>query len=209
VALTFDDGPDPDSTRSVLAALEGAGVTATFFVLSERALRHRDVVLEVISAGHEIALHGPDHRRLTRLSLDEVRRCLRESKNAVEDLTGQRMRWFRPPFGSQSIGTYRAARRVGLEPVVWTAEGEDWIAQPADQIARRVMRSIRPGGVVLLHDALAADPTGPPAIDPLQDQRTQVANAVVRDLREGGLEPTSVGDLVSRGRVRRTAWFRP
>ena len=209
VALTFDDGPDPVSTPLVLAALAQQQVQATFFMLSGRAVRHPDIVREVLRAGHEVALHGPDHRRLTSLSAQETVHCLRESKYRLEEVAGQPVRWFRPPFGSQTLATFRATRDAGLVSVVWTTEGEDWVCQPPEQIASRVLETLRPGGVVLLHDAIAGDPRDPPPDDPLRDLRGEIATAVVDKLRLAHLQPTALGDLLASGRARHTAWFRP
>ena len=74
VGLTFDDGPDPDVTPAVLDVLAAAGVRSTFFVLTDRAARHPDLVRRAVREGHEIGLHGPDHRRLTTRPVAEVRR---------------------------------------------------------------------------------------------------------------------------------------
>ncbi len=209
VALTIDDGPDPDATPQVLDALADGGATATFFLLVDRAERHPDLVRAVVDAGHEVGLHGLDHRRLTTLDRADVRRSLTVSKARLAAVAGVEVRWFRPPFGSQSVGTYVAARRAGLMPVVWNAEGEDWVDQPAAVVADRVMERLRPGGIILLHDGLAGDPREPETPDPLAAVRGDVFAHTLANLRAEGLRATTVGDLVSSGRVRRTAWFRP
>ena len=209
VGLTFDDGPDPSSTPLVLAALAHAGVSATFFMLTERAERHRPLVKEIVAAGHEVGLHGPDHQRLTSLGASAVQHRLVGARHLLEDLTQNPVRWFRPPFGSQSLSTYVAIRRAGLAPVVWSAEGEDWVSQPPSCVAARVMAPLRPGGIVLLHDALAGDPREPSKPDPLRDIRGDVAAAVLNGLVARDLKGTTIGNLVAQGRPHLTAWFRP
>jgi peptidoglycan/xylan/chitin deacetylase (PgdA/CDA1 family) len=209
VALTFDDGPDPEVTPAVLDALAAGGATATFFVLVDRAVHHPDLVRRAASEGHEIALHGADHRRLTTLDAAEVRDSIRRARAELELLAGTGVRWFRPPFGSQSVRSYAAARRAGLVPVVWTAEGEDWVDQPAATVADRLVARLRPGGVALLHDGLAGDPRERAAPDPLHDVRGEIVTQVLDRLAVRGWRGTTVGQLVAGGRVRRTAWFRP
>ena len=114
--------------------------------------------MDVVAAGHEVALHGVDHQRLTTLSSQEVQERLVRGKAVLEEVSGTGVRWFRSPYGAQNVGTYRAIRRAGLHSVVWTAAGEDWVAQDPSDVAPRLMESLKGGGIVLLHDALAGDP---------------------------------------------------
>jgi peptidoglycan/xylan/chitin deacetylase (PgdA/CDA1 family) len=209
VGLTFDDGPDPVSTPQVLASLERAGATATFFMLAERVSRHPEIVRDVVGAGHEVALHGIDHQRLTALSPQEVHDRVVRGKAILEEVSGTTVRWFRSPHGAQKVGTYRAIRRAGLIPVVWTAAGQDWVAQDPAEVAPRLMTSLRPGGIVLLHDALAGDPREAECPDPLQRVRGEMTDSVLAALADKGWAGVSVGELVAVGAAHRTAWFRP
>jgi peptidoglycan/xylan/chitin deacetylase (PgdA/CDA1 family) len=154
VALTFDDGPDPASTPAFLAALDRLGWRATFFMLGGMADRDPGLAREVADAGHEIALHGYEHVSHLRRAPTRVDDDLRRGLDVVADATGQRPRWFRPPYGHLSAGTCLAARRLGLRTVLWTAWGRDWTARatPAG-VAATVARGLRPGGTVLLHDS--------------------------------------------------------
>lgn len=206
VALTFDDGPDPVATPAVLDALARAGATATFFVLVERAEADRDLIARVRAGGHEIGLHGIDHTRLTTLAPAEVERRVREGRERLEVVTGVPVRWFRPPFGSQSIATYRAARRAGVDVVAWAAEGADWEGAPPREIAARLLARVEPGTVLLLHDGLVPDPPDAPV--PVVD-RGEVASAVLEGLAARGVRGQSVGELTAAHKIARTAWFRP
>lgn len=209
VGLTYDDGPDPVSTPAVLAALEQTGTKATFFMLSARAARHPGIVMDVVAAGHEVALHGVDHQRLTRLGSREVQERLVRGRAVLEEVSGQRIRWFRSPHGAQNVGTYRAIRRAGLHSVVWTAAANDWVAQDHSEVAPRLMESLTGGGIALLHDALAGDPRLPEEPDPLRDVRGDITTSVLDALRSANLVGTTVGNLVEAGAPHRTAWFRP
>jgi peptidoglycan/xylan/chitin deacetylase (PgdA/CDA1 family) len=207
VALTYDDGPEPGDTDAVLAALADAGVTATFFQLVYRAERHPEMVRSIVEAGHEIALHGIDHSRLTETSPAEVHRLVVDGRRRLEDVAGVRVRFFRPAYGSQTVRTLLAVRRAGLQVVVWGPYAEDWRDGGADEVAGRALAGIAPGEVVLLHDAFEVPP-GDPTPRPTFD-RGEVTRALLAGLAEQGYAGTSVGALLDAGRTRKTAWFRP
>jgi peptidoglycan-N-acetylglucosamine deacetylase len=154
VALTFDDGPDPASTPAFLEALDRLGWRATFFMLGRMVDRHPGLAAEVTAAGHEVALHGYEHVSHLRRPPGRVADDLRRGVDAVAVATGRRPVWFRPPYGLLSGATCRAAPRLGLRTVLWTAWGRDWTATatPAS-VAAEVGRGLRPGGTVLLHDS--------------------------------------------------------
>ena len=154
VALTFDDGPDPASTPAFLAALDRLGWRATFFVLGTMARQAPGLTAEVAAAGHEVAVHGDEHRNMLRrmpgAAADDIRRCF----DTIAELTGRAPTWFRPPFGILSYGALRGARRVGLTTVLWTTWGRDWRQEATPQtVVDDVMRRYVGGGTVLLHDS--------------------------------------------------------
>jgi peptidoglycan/xylan/chitin deacetylase (PgdA/CDA1 family) len=153
VALTFDDGPDPLGTPAILDALDRLGWRATFFLLGSQVRRFPDVARSVTAAGHEIAVHGHLHRNHLARSPRGIRRDLRLATAEIADVTGVRPRWFRPPYGVLSSGTLWAVAELGLTPVLWTAWGLDWRAGPPDAVVAEILRSLRDGGTVLLHDS--------------------------------------------------------
>jgi peptidoglycan/xylan/chitin deacetylase (PgdA/CDA1 family) len=154
VALTFDDGPQADSTPAFLEALDRLGWRATFFMLGSMVERSPALAAEVASAGHEIAVHGHLHRsemfRTPRALRDDLARAV----DTISRATGRRMEWFRPPYGTLSVGGVAAARREGLRTVLWSTWGRDWRAEatPATVVAD-VERHLAPGATVLLHDS--------------------------------------------------------
>jgi peptidoglycan/xylan/chitin deacetylase (PgdA/CDA1 family) len=153
VALTFDDGPDPQGTPAVLDALDRLGWTATFFMLGGQVARYPEVAAAVVAAGHEVGVHGFCHRNHLVRGLADVHRDVARAAAVVTTATGVRPTWFRPPFGVFTMGSLIAARDAGLRPVLWTAWGRDWEAHSADQIVGTIARQLRPGGTVLLHDS--------------------------------------------------------
>jgi peptidoglycan/xylan/chitin deacetylase (PgdA/CDA1 family) len=189
VALTFDDGPDDPGTPQVLEVLADLDVRATFFVLGEMAQRHPDLVRELHTHGHEVAVHGWDHRNsLRRVSLAEG---VGRTVELVTRLTGERPVHFRPPYGVVTAGALLAARRHGLRTVLWQAWGYDWqpVATAASVLAR-LAPDLQGGATVLLHDS---DCTSSPG-----SWRSTLGalRPLIADLRSRGLE---VGPLSQHG----------
>jgi len=154
VALTFDDGPHPLSTPRFLDVLDRLGVRATFFLLGRWAARAPGLVKEITGAGHEIGLHGYDHRCLLLRGPRATYTDLARGWAVLADLTGAPVRWYRPPYGVLTGAGLGAVRRLGLTPVLWTAWGEDWIGRATpDSVYRTVVADLRGGGTVLLHDS--------------------------------------------------------
>lgn len=153
IALTFDDGPDPDGTPAVLEALERLGATATFFMLGTQVARYPQVAAAVVAAGHEAAVHGFSHRNHLARGPAEVCRDVACAASLVAAVTGTQPIWFRPPYGVLTSASLVAARRAGLRPVLWTAWGRDWEDRSPAWVAATVGRQLRSGGTVLLHDS--------------------------------------------------------
>jgi peptidoglycan/xylan/chitin deacetylase (PgdA/CDA1 family) len=154
VALTFDDGPDPASTPAVLEALDALGWRATFFMLGEMVRKAPGLAADVAAAGHEVAVHGDTHRTLLRLGPRTTRDDIQRAVDEVAAATGTRPAWYRPPFGTLSVGGLLAARSLDLQVVLWTAWGRDWRAEATGaSVAGDVLDGFVAGGTVLLHDS--------------------------------------------------------
>lgn len=154
VALTFDDGPHPLSTPRFLTVLDRLGVRATFFLLGRWAARSPGLAKEIAAAGHEIAVHGYDHRCLLARGPRATYGDLARARDVIADVSGAPVRWFRPPYGVLTAATLGATRRLGLAPVLWTAWGEDWTARATpESVYRTVTADLAGGGTVLLHDS--------------------------------------------------------
>ena len=154
VALTFDDGPHPQSTPRFLEALDRLGVRATFFLLGRWVTRAPAVVRDIVAAGHEVGLHGYDHRCLLGRGPRATRDDLTRGRDAIGAVTGQPVRWYRPPYGVLTGAALDTARLLCLTPVLWTAWGEDWLhGVTAESVQRAVLADLAGGGTVLLHDS--------------------------------------------------------
>jgi peptidoglycan-N-acetylglucosamine deacetylase len=150
VTLTFDDGPHPRGTPAVLDALDEARAKAIFFLVGEQVERYPEIAAEIERRGHEIAIHGYRHRVQLRLSAAAVEADLEQALAAI----GGSPRYHRPPLGIYSDAGLEAARKAGLQPLLWSRWGKDWrkLTTPA-RIAARATRDLRAGDVILLHDA--------------------------------------------------------
>jgi peptidoglycan/xylan/chitin deacetylase (PgdA/CDA1 family) len=154
VALTFDDGPDPEGTPAILEILAAEDVRATFFVTGEQVRAHPAVAADVADAGHEIGLHGDRHRNLLRVGPRTLRDDLLRAQDAIATATGRVPRLYRPPYGVLTAAALALARRHGWEPVLWTRWGRDWRARATPRgVAAEVTRDLAGGEILLLHDA--------------------------------------------------------
>ncbi len=154
VAITFDDGPHPEGTPAVLDVLARAGARATFFVIGEQVLRRPALAAEIVARGHAIALHGHRHTLQLRMRAGELDADLARGAAAIEDATGRRPSLHRPPYGIYSPAGLAAARRAGLQPLLWSRWGKDWRKWTTPRrIASRATHDLSAGDVILLHDA--------------------------------------------------------
>lgn len=154
VALTFDDGPHPHGTVSVLETLREHDAKATFFLAGEQVEKRPALAAEIVAAGHRVELHCHRHRnqlRLTpRMLLDDAER----GRTAIEEATGQAIGDYRPPYGIFSGSGLRAVRGHGWRPVLWSKWGRDWDrGATAASITGRITAGVSSGDVLLLHDA--------------------------------------------------------
>ncbi len=151
VAFSFDDGPDPDGTPAVLDALDGAGIRATFFLVAEQVEADPGLAREIAERGHEVQAHCYDHQphRLLGNPEDDIRRTL----DVIARATGVAPTLQRPPYGRFTPASHAACVGAGLQPVYWSAWGEDWEELAPDRIADFVTRDLSDGVVILLHDS--------------------------------------------------------
>jgi peptidoglycan-N-acetylglucosamine deacetylase len=194
VALTFDDGPHPEGTPAVLAALERLGMRATFYVVAGQARRHPQLLRDVVVAGHELGLHGGGHLPHAVVPPFVLERALHSARAEIEGLAGIELRTLRAPFGAVSLSTLRFASSSGMRVVGWSRWGRDWErrATPA-AIARRVSAGAEGGDILLLHDSDTYSAAG-------SWRRTDEALPEVADLLgERGLRAVTVGEALAAG----------
>ncbi len=153
-ALTFDDGPDPQTTSQVLDALEGAGVRGTFFVLGQNVQKYPELTRQILSRGHQLELHGFQHRAAWLRSPWGTYLDIKRGYDALLEVTGVAPRFFRPAHGVYTAAVWAALKILKLEAAHWTVEAHDWHAEyGVFEVHERVLAALEPGGVVVLHDA--------------------------------------------------------
>ena len=171
VALTFDDGPNPEATPRILDALAASGTVATFFLLGRHVERWPELAGRVAAEGHVVGNHGWYHRKLHTQSPASVRRDLELGTAAIIGATGVRPAVFRAPHGFRAPWVSRIARSLGQRTIGWSLGVWDSARPGVDAIVERTVSGTRPGSILLLHDGDGYDASG---------DRTQTAAAVPR-----------------------------
>lgn len=153
VALTFDDGPDPNYTPTKLRALAEHGAAATFFILGSNVDQRPQLVPEIARAGHEIGNHSYGHPDLRGQSYSGVFSQLEDTKQAILRAGGPETTLFRPPYGFFNATVLAAAADDGYRlNVLWDIDPNDWRSPPAWTITEHVLSRVLPGSIILLHD---------------------------------------------------------
>ena len=161
IAITLDDGPDPEVTPAVLALLDRHAARASFFCVGERIARHPQLAREILARGHSLENHSQRH--LNRFSLLGPRALRAEIAGAQESIafaTGAAPRFFRAPAGLRNPFLEPELARAGLKLVSWTRRGFDTVSTDPDRVLARLTRGLAPGDILLLHDGHAARTAG-------------------------------------------------
>ncbi|WP_120006607.1 polysaccharide deacetylase family protein [Nesterenkonia muleiensis] len=178
VALTFDDGPVPN-TRKVLAALSEVGARASFFMTGQMATAHPEIAAEVAAAGHELGNHGWSHTDFTELSEGELRSELSRTAVAIESATGWQPSMARPPYGSLTSQVSQAAEGP---MIMWSTDSRDWQHRSAAHTHQQVIDTVEPGAIVLLHD--------------LEASTAEATPLILRDLLAKGYHVVTVSEIL-------------
>lgn len=184
LALTFDDGPNPEATPRVLDVLGELGVKATFFILGQYAEQWPALVHRVEQEGHQIGNHGYFHRKLHFKSPFYVKRDLRLGKRAIERAGVKPPAFFRAPHGYRNPWVSAIASSLGERTIGWSLGVWDSDRPGEEEIVRRTVAGARPGAIVLLHDGDGYNASG----DRMQTARA--LPAIITELRDRGYEFT-------------------
>lgn len=153
VAITFDDGPNPVYTPYILDILEEYNVPATFFLIGKNAEQYPDIARRIVEEGHSIGNHTYSHKSLIPLSAHATYAQIKKAEKAIEDATGVRPTLFRPPRGVYSSYAMELMRNERYTMVLWDVSSEDWAELPPKKIVSNIVKRVKPGSIILLHDS--------------------------------------------------------
>jgi peptidoglycan/xylan/chitin deacetylase (PgdA/CDA1 family) len=194
IALTFDDGPDPEVTPRVLDLLDAAGARATFFCVGTRAARHAALVRGIVARGHAVENHTERHSTAFGwYGPGRLRAEIGAAQRTLGTLTGRMPRYFRAPFGMRSPLLDPALAHLGLRLVSWTRRGYDTADADATSVLASLARGLAAGDILVLHDGVATGRRAarPTALDVLPGLLARARDAGLRavTLREALDEP--------------------
>lgn len=152
IALTFDDGPHPVQTPAILDILRKHDVPATFFIIGQNASWHPDLVKAIDTEGHLIANHSWSHPQLNRIPTAKVRTELGRTCDLIEKALGASPRFARAPYGAWHKPSLKVCAALGMEPMGWSIDTQDWKSPGSATIRSRVLTGAAPGAIVLAHD---------------------------------------------------------
>ena len=193
VALTFDDGPDPEVTPLLLDTLKARGARATFFTIGRHLARHRGIAERALRDGHELGNHSWQHDRMqnfygTRAQATDIDR----SMQLIREVSGSdALPLYRPPIGLKSPALARAAHERGLRVIAWSLHSRDTMLRDPQRIAARLLKRVQAGDIILMHDGHDRD----------GQHRVATAEAlplVLDGLAKRGLQGVTVSELLAR-----------
>ncbi len=181
VALTFDDGPseNPEITNRLLDELNTRGVKATFFLLGVNAEKNPETVKRIAEEGHLLGNHSYSHINIEQASDEEVIADFQKSREVIEEITGVKLEFLRPPYG---IWREELEEVIGLVPVMWSVDPLDWNTDNVEKIVNKVVTDTEENDIILMHDS--------------SESSIEAAICIIEHLTEAGFEFVTVDELL-------------
>ena len=200
VALTYDDGPNPGTTTSLLNALTANGLRATMFNTGQNVAGNPGLAQAQANAGMWVENHSWSHLHMTQLSTQQMAQEISSTQQAIQQATGITPKLFRPPYGETNATLRSVEAQYGLTEVIWTVDSQDWNGASTAQIVQAA-QSLQNGGVILMHDAYQTTINAIPQLAANLSARGLCAGmispvtgqAVAPDGAPGGGDPTEPG----------------
>lgn len=178
VALTFDDGPYPRATVSILNTLKKYDCVATFFVLGNRVPNYKNIIQRMVDEGNELGNHSYNHKQLTALTPKELKEQINRTQKAVFDVVGSEPKFLRPTYGSYDE-KLRAA--IDMPIILWSIDPQDWKIKDAKKINDHILSRVKDGDIILMHDIFEAT--------------AEAAEMLVPELLNRGFQLVTVSEL--------------
>lgn len=190
VALTFDDGPDPKYTPELLNRLRAGGVSATFFVIAQKALQNPDLIDRMIAEGHDVQVHGDQHLFVPWLHPRSSWKQVMGTARQLRDRFGLVTHYYRPTWGLCNAVSFLPQVRRTHRLITWSIMVGDWRVTPAEELLRRILGRIHPGAIIVLHDSDATfgAETGAPI------QVVELIPELIRQVHDRGYEFRTVAE---------------
>jgi len=190
VALTFDDGPNPQWTRPILEILKEKKVPATFFLIGENVQLRPDIVRDIVNAGCEVGNHSFNHPNMKNLTPEKVREQLEKTREEIKKACGIAPQVARLPYGVASEDAARIAFDMRLDLIFWSLDTDDYKKTVTkDDMLRTILKEIKPGSIILMHDR------GQKEVDTVKE--------IIDPLRAKGLEFVTCSELAARVRMKK------
>lgn len=188
VALTFDDGPSPDYTATILTTLEQTHTPATFFVVGTNVQQSPALVRREAGDGFPLGIHTWDHPDMTTLSPQQREWELAATAQAMHNVLGAEycVPFWRPPFGAYDAAVVTQARSLGLSTVTWDVDPRDWSDPGVKTIVSRVLSAVHPGAIILMHDGYRD-----------RQQTAQALPLIIKGLKRRGYVPVTLPQLLA------------
>lgn len=182
IALTFDDGPSPNTNR-VLDVLKKHKVKGTFFVIGNRFEGYEDTLKRIVEEGHDIGGHSWSHLQLTNIKNKEIKKQIIDTNKMIQQITGHTPNIVRPPYGEFNDKVKKICKKSDLSIINWNVDTLDWKTKKKKKIAEMILKESRPGCIILSHD--------------LYDATVKGLEIAIPKLKKQGYELVTVSELLT------------
>lgn len=156
ISITFDDGPNPEFTPTVLSLLKKHNAKATFFLIGKNAEIYPDIVRQIIAEGHSIGNHSYSHsKNFGFFSTEKVAKEIQGANSVLSEITGKKLKMFRPPFGVTNPNIKKALRKTLQKSIGWSKRSLDTTSLSEEKILKKITTNLEKGDIILLHDSSA------------------------------------------------------
>lgn len=188
VALTFDDGPTPNTIK-VLNVLQESDIKATFFVVGENIDEFPGALKKIDEQGHEIGNHTNTHPFTVFMSEQDIAKEILITEEKIFQLIGKRTTLFRAPYALYPSNLMKIAGLLNLNIISWDVDPEDWRNSNAEIISQNVIKEVEPGSIILLHD-------GPPELD--RTPTVEALKIIITELKNANYQFVTVTELLEK-----------